>query len=193
MTTTRTRPERSTADALAAPKQHLRNGARARAEANGPPLDPEDVQLYPRPPQVQKVPQRIRIIVDGIEIVNTFSALRICETHHAPTYYIPPSDILDGVLVPARLRGTFCEYKGRASYYDLKVGGMICPSAAWTYTHPCATFAKIAGCVAFYANQLDAAFVGDVRATAQPGGFYGGWVTPNLKGVVKGEKGTEHW
>jgi hypothetical protein len=27
----------------------------------------------------------------------------------------------------------------------------------------------------------------------QPGGFYGGWITPDIVGPFKGERGTEFW
>ena len=47
--------------------------------------------------------------------------------------------------------------------------------------------------LAFYAAKMDACWVGDDRATPQPGGFYGGWVTPNLVGPIKGEPGSEWW
>ena len=37
-------------------------------------------------------------------------------------------------------------------------------------------FEAIRGYVAFYAGKVDEAWVGEERATPQPGGFYGGWV-----------------
>ncbi|MFN3147964.1 MAG: hypothetical protein ACE368_23390 [Paracoccaceae bacterium] len=40
---------------------------------------------------------------------------------------------------------------------------------------------------------MDECRVGDVVASPQPGGFYGGWVTPNLEGRIKGAPGTEWW
>ena len=45
----------------------------------------------------------------------------------------------------------------------------------------------------FYAGQMDEAWVGNVRVISQPGDFYGGWVTPNLEGRIKGAPGTQHW
>jgi hypothetical protein len=47
--------------------------------------------------------------------------------------------------------------------------------------------------VAFYAALMDEVWVGDLRAIPQPGDFYGGWVTPNLDGQIKGAPGTTHW
>ena len=40
---------------------------------------------------------------------------------------------------------------------------------------------------------MDEAWVGDLRVIPQPGNFYGGWVTPNLDGQIKGAPGTQHW
>ena len=44
-----------------------------------------------------------------------------------------------------------------------------------------------------YASRVDEAWVGDERATPQPGGFYGGWVTPAIVGPIKGEPGSAGW
>jgi hypothetical protein len=67
------------------------------------------------------------------------------------------------------------------------------PRAAWSYPAPTPDFSPIAGFLAFYPGQMDACWVGDVQVTPQPGDFYGGWVTPNLRGTVKGGPGTRFW
>ena len=163
------------------------------AEQEGPRLQPEDVQSYPRPPALEPVPQRLHATLGGKTVLDTTRALRVLETHHAPTYYIPPKDIAEGVLVPVRGGGTFCEWKGRASYFDLRVGAEHRPRAAWCYNKPSARFTGLTGYIAIYATALDAAFVGSEQVQPQPGDFYGGWVTSNLLGTVKGAPGTRHW
>jgi hypothetical protein len=35
--------------------------------------------------------------------------------------------------------------------------------------------------------------VGGIRASAQAGGFYGGWITPEVVGPFKGDPGTSGW
>lgn len=52
----------------------------------------ENVQSYPRPPALEPVPQRITIRLGGTLVADTSRALRVLETHHAPTYYLPPED-----------------------------------------------------------------------------------------------------
>jgi uncharacterized protein (DUF427 family) len=100
--------------------------------------------------------------------------------------------VAEGALRPSAGR-TLCEWKGVARYFDVIAGPREELRAAWAYPHPTGAFAAIAGHVAFYPGQMDACFVGDVPVRPQPGGFYGGWVTPNLTGIVKGSPGTESW
>jgi len=154
-------------------------------------LPRENVQSYPRPPAVQPVAQRIIVRLGGALVAETTRALRVLETHHAPTYYLPRAD------VHARLRpvqgSSFCEWKGVARYFDVQAGSVTAARAAWAYDHPTAGFAALAGHVALYAGLMDEVLVGDLRVVAQPGDFYGGWVTPNLDGQIKGAPGTRHW
>ncbi|MEM7722452.1 MAG: DUF427 domain-containing protein [Pseudomonadota bacterium] len=155
-------------------------------------LGVEDVQTYPRPPAVEPVRQALKVMFGGVPVAETTDGWRVLETHHAPTYYLPPSDVLASALVPSS-RETFCEWKGRAIYFDLVINGRRARNAAWAYPAPTAGFAPIKDHLAFYATSVDAAYVGDLKVLPQPGDFYGGWVTPNLAGRIKGAAGTLHW
>jgi uncharacterized protein (DUF427 family) len=154
-------------------------------------LPRENVQAYPRPPALEAVPQRIRIRLGGTVVAETTRALRVLETHHAPTYYLPPQDIA-AALRPAPGE-TICEWKGAARYFDVIAGTATAARAAWSYARPAPAFAALAGYVAFYAGLMDEAWVGDLRVLPQPGSFYGGWITANLDGRIKGAPGTRHW
>lgn len=151
----------------------------------------ENVQDYPRPPRLEPVAQRIVIHFGGKLIADTTAAYRVLETHHAPTYYLPPQDIM--AELPQAKGSSLCEWKGVAAYFDVVTQTMTAPSAAWSYAQPTPDFLPIAGYMAFYAAQMEACFVGTERVIPQPGGFYGGWVTSNLDGIPKGARGTEHW
>ena len=154
-------------------------------------LPRENVQSYPRPPALEPVPQRIILRLGGALVSETARALRVLETHHAPSYYLPPADI-HATLRPA-IGTSLCEWKGAARYYDVIAGGKTATRAAWAYDKPTARFAALAGYVAFYAGLMEEVWVGDLRVIPQPGSFYGGWVTPNLDGQIKGAPGTQHW
>ncbi|MEM7710139.1 MAG: DUF427 domain-containing protein [Pseudomonadota bacterium] len=151
----------------------------------------EDVRSYPRPPALEPVPQRIQVWLGGAEIVSTTDGWRVLETHHAPTYYIPRKTIT-AEITPEK--GTsFCEWKGRARYWTLANAGAMAVRCAWDYPIPTERFADLVDHLAIYAHAMDEARIGGVVGTSQPGNFYGGWVTPNLRGVVKGGPGTEGW
>lgn len=152
----------------------------------------ESVWDYPRPPRLEPVPERLTVILGGQTIAATAAGFRVLETSHPPTYYVPPEDVAEGVLGLPRWAG-ICEWKGRAVLFDVTGGGKRAPGAAWAYPDPTPDFRPIAGYVAFYAGPMDACLVGDVRAEPQPGGFYGGWITPGLVGPFKGAPGTMGW
>ena len=152
----------------------------------------ESVWDYPRPPRLEPVTARIRIVLGGVTVADTAGAYRVLETSHPPNYYLPPDAFTGGTLVRTR-RGSYCEWKGEAHYYDVVAGGRTAPDAAWGYDHPTPGFAPIAGYVAVYAGPMDACSVGDERVTPQPGGFYGGWVTDGITGPFKGGPGSDGW
>ncbi len=89
-------------------------------------------------------------------------------------------------------RHTFCEWKGRATCFDVIVGERTSREAAWAYEHPMANFAELAHHLAFYPARVDCALDGE-RVRPQGGGFYGDWVTDDILGPWKGEPGTESW
>ena len=154
-------------------------------------LTPENVETYPRPPRLEPVSEVLRIELAGKPVAETHRAMRVLETYHAPTYYLPREDIVAD-LIPASGR-SYCEWKGVAAYFDVSVDGSVAKSAAWTYVKPSPSFQLIAGYLAFYAGKMSACFVGDAQVIPQPGDFYGGWVTSNLTGKIKGAPGTRHW
>ena len=152
----------------------------------------EDVWAYPRPPAVQKVALPVRIMFAGVEVARTDAAWRVLETSHPPSYYLPREAFTGCELEPAR-GSSFCEWKGDAEYWSIRVGSRVARRAAWGYPAPAAGFEAIAGHLAVYAGMMDACFVGDEQVTPQPGGFYGGWVTRDLKGPFKGAAGSSGW
>ena len=147
---------------------------------------------YPRPPRLERVAARITIVFAGTTIVDTTGAFRVLETSHPPNYYLPPDDILPGVL-ERTASGSFCEWKGRAHYFDVRVGARCEPDAAWAYESPSPAFAAIRDHVAFYAGRMDACFVDGELVVPQPGGFYGGWITSAVVGPFKGGPGSRGW
>lgn len=152
----------------------------------------ESVWSYPRPPALEPSADRLVVVCGGVTIADTSHGLRVLETSHPPVYYFPPGDVRHEHLQHSP-RSSYCEWKGRAVYYDVRVGAHILPGAAWAYPEPTVPFGPLADHVAFYCAPMDACYVGDERATPQPGNFYGGWVTSRIVGPFKGIPGSSGW
>ena len=152
----------------------------------------ESVWAYPRPAIAEPCARRIQVLHGDESLADTVRSVRTLETSHPPTYYIPREAVADGVLRPSARR-SLCEWKGQASYFDVYAGGEVFADAAWSYAHPTAPFAMIAGHVAFYPAPFDACLVDGERAAPQPGGFYGGWITSREAGPFKGVPGSRLW
>ena len=152
----------------------------------------ESVWDYPRPPRLEPTQKEIRVVADGVTVAKTNRAHRVLETSHPPVYYIPPEDILAGALI-ANPKQSWCEWKGRARYFDLQVEGRTIPSVGWSYPSPTPAFASIRNFVAFYPSKVAACYVDGERVRSQEGDFYGGWITADVVGPFKGAHGTMGW
>ena len=153
----------------------------------------ERVADYPRPPRLEPAGRRVRVVLGGVTILDTDAAWRVLETYHPPSYYLPQAAFLPSSLAPSPGRGSLCEWKGQAAYFTVQAGGATAKDAAWGYPHPTPAFAAILGHVALYPGRMDACYVDDDLVVPQEGGFYGGWITPDLVGPFKGGPGTQFW
>lgn len=181
------------ADQYQSEREKWRNFPRVRPPAIVPPgPGQESVWSYPRPPRLEPVSRRVRVELEGIVLADTTRALRVCETSSPPGYYISQADIRMEHMEPSA-RTSFCEWKGLASYWSVRVGGRFAKDCAWSYPRPDPGYEAIENYIAFYPRRMDACWVGEDRVTPQPGLYYGGWVTPDLTGPFKGAPGSEAW
>ena len=152
----------------------------------------ESVWDYPRPPRLEPSVRRVIVMFAGVIIADTHRAVRVLETSHPPTWYIPPTDVRRDYLEPSEVRSV-CEFKGTAHYWSIRVGDRVSSNAAWSYPLPTPPYASIRGYFAFYPSRVDACVVDGERALPQPGDFYGGWITSDLIGPFKGGPGSQVW
>jgi len=132
------------------------------------------------------------IELGGVVVCDSHAAVRVLETSHPPTYYLPRGDWADGALVAAS-GSSHCEYKGVAEYLSVVGGSVVAKAAGWSYPHPTPAFAEIAGMVAVYPAAMGRITVDGEVVTPQEGGFYGGWITSRVVGPFKGAPGTHGW
>ena len=149
----------------------------------------ESVWDYPRPPRVEPSAARVVVELDGQVLADTRRSLRVLETSHPPVFYIPAADVRTERLRPSARRPTVCEFKGTARYYDAGDRSAV----AWSYASPSPGYEAIAGCYAFYPGRVDRATVDGEQVEAQPGDFYGGWITSAVTGPFKGGPQTTGW
>ncbi|MDH3299290.1 MAG: DUF427 domain-containing protein [Acidimicrobiia bacterium] len=175
---------------LAQARSQWANTGRARppfAEEPGP--GQESVWDYPRPPALV-TDERLVVVGDPDEpLALTRNALRVLETASPPTFYLPPGDVDVErlVVVPG---SSMCEWKGQARYWALP--DQPDEVIAWDYPKPFPEFEQLAGYLSFYPGRIECRVDGEV-VRPQPGGFYGGWITDEIVGPVKGEPGTGGW
>jgi uncharacterized protein (DUF427 family) len=153
----------------------------------------ERVWDYPRPPAVMPCKRRVRIELAGEVLADSTRALRVLETSHPPTIYIPLADVREELLAESDARSTWCEFKGPARYLDAVVDGRRFKTVGWTYPDPSPGYEALRDHVAFYPGRVDAAWLDDERVQAQQSDFYGGWITADLIGPFKGPNGTLAW
>ena len=125
-------------------------------------------------------------------IAHSVRSKLVLETSHPPVYYLPQTDVEMSYLTPTE-RATFCEFKGSARYWSLRVGNEESLDAAWSYPDPTRGFEAIRDHFAFYPSRVGACYLGEERVAAQAGDFYGGWITSDIVGPFKGGPGTSGW
>jgi uncharacterized protein (DUF427 family) len=153
----------------------------------------EHVWEYPRPPAVSPSERTVRIDLAGRSLARSERALRVLETSHPPTIYVPRDDIELPRLSDSARGATWCEFKGRAQYLDAIIDGRRFAEVGWFYPDPAPGYESLRDHIAFYPGRVDAAWLGDERVQSQVGSFYGGWITSDLVGPFKGAPGTLGW
>ena len=153
----------------------------------------ERVWDYPRPPAVEPCPRRVRVKLGGEMLADSTRALRVLETSHPPTVYVPRDDVRTELLAESDARSTWCEFKGAARYLDATLEERRVHAVAWTYPQPAPPYEALRDHIAFYPGRVDAAWLDEERVEAQDSDFYGGWITADLVGPFKGPPGTRGW
>lgn len=126
-------------------------------------------------------------------VADTDDLVRVLETSHPPTYYLPRMVFDPEILRPGDRR-TRCEFKGAARYVDVVLPG-VTPllEVGWWYPSPDPRYPELTDRVALYPASFDEVWLDAERVIPQAGGFYGGWVTGDVVGPFKGGPGSRGW
>jgi uncharacterized protein (DUF427 family) len=141
---------------------------------------------------VESTSALIEIVLGGVSVARTNRSFRVLETSHPPTFYLPVEAFMPGSL--RRTAGqSFCEWKGVAAYFDIVAGSVVATRAGWGYPNPTPAYRELLDHVAVYPSAMDACTVDGEVVVAQPGDFYGGWITTSVVGPFKGGVGSRSW
>ena len=116
---------------------------------------------------LERSPRRVRVKFNGEWIADSTAAHLLFETRHLPVYYFPRADVRMDKLV-ATDHHTFCPYKGRASYWTIRVGDKVSENAVWGYPDPYDEVPALKDFVAFYWDRVDGWYEEDEEIFVHP-------------------------
>ncbi len=102
---------------------------------------------------IDPIEQRVRILVAGEPVAESYDALRLKEVGHQvydPVIYIPRADVL-ATLIPSN-KDTHCPLKGDCSWFSLR--SATGDNLAWSYQSPFEFAAAIKDHIAFDAARV---------------------------------------
>jgi len=99
---------------------------------------------------------RVRVTLKGEILADSRDAVALKEGDYPVVYYFPRKDVKMDRLERTE-HGSYCPYKGQASYFSVKDGP---ENAIWTYENPYDDMLAIKERLAFYPNKVDSIAAG---------------------------------
>jgi uncharacterized protein (DUF427 family) len=125
----------------------------------------EVVAGHPRDPfhrvDVRRSSRHVRVMLGERVLADSHRPSMVFETLLPVRFYLPREDV-EGRLLRPSTRRTVCAYKGRASYWSVRLDTYLAEDLAWSYEEPLAPAAELAGLICFFDERVDM-IVDDVR------------------------------
>ena len=127
----------------------------------------EEVHVHPRSPYVRvdalRSRRHVRVELDGVVLAESDAPVLLFETGLPTRAYLDPTAV-DASRLELSATRTACPYKGVTSrYWSVRTPRGRYDDLAWSYDHPAAAVARIAGLVAFYDERVDVVVDGVTR------------------------------
>ena len=126
----------------------------------------DEVYVHPRDPyhrvDVLQSSREVRVVVEGQEVARSRRPRLLFETGLPTRYYLPKLDVRLDLLEPSETV-TQCPYKGKASYWSVRLGDKLVKDIAWGYPFPIPECPKVENHVAFYNEKLDIYVDGELQ------------------------------
>ena len=98
--------------------------------------------------------RRVRVSAAGEVVADSTRTLIVRETKHDPVFYFPRDDVRFELLERTQ-HGSFCPFKGEASYWSVRIGGETLRDAVWSYEDPFEQVGGLKDYVAFYPDRFE--------------------------------------
>ena len=98
--------------------------------------------------------RRLRVDVAGTTLVDTADTVILFETALQPRLYVSPKHVRTDLLMRSDT-GSYCNYKGTATYWSARVGDVAVEDIAWSYDDPLPESLGIKGFLSFDAARAD--------------------------------------
>jgi uncharacterized protein (DUF427 family) len=98
--------------------------------------------------------RRLRVDVAGTTLVDTTDTVILFETALQPRLYVSPKHVRTDLLTRSDT-GSYCNYKGTATYWSARVGDVAVEDIAWSYDDPLPESLPIKGFLSFDAARAD--------------------------------------
>lgn len=95
----------------------------------------------------------MKVEIDGEVIADSIDVVQVVEDRNPVRYYFPREDVAMQRLVRSGTTSD-CPFKGRATYYSLKVGTRVMRDVAWSYEDPYEEHLGLRGRVAFWEERI---------------------------------------
>jgi uncharacterized protein (DUF427 family) len=113
----------------------------------------EEIFVHARDPykrvDVLQSSRHVRVMIDGEILADSRKPRLLFETNHPVRYYLPQEDVRLDLLVPSATQSR-CPYKGRASYWSVKIGAQVHEDMVWGYMDPIQECPKVKGLLCFF-------------------------------------------
>ncbi|QBQ53949.1 DUF427 domain-containing protein [Nitrosococcus wardiae] len=100
----------------------------------------------------------VRVVLGGKVVAETCRARFLFETGLPTRYYIPQEDVQMDWLEPSETH-TACPYKGKASYWSVRIGDQYFKDLVWSYPDPLPEASQVKNYLAFYQEKVEAFYV----------------------------------
>jgi uncharacterized protein (DUF427 family) len=106
--------------------------------------------------------RHVRVVVAGQTVADSRRPHLLFETSLPARYYLPREDVRLDLLEPSTHR-TRCPYKGKASYWSVRVGSHLEPDLVWSYPDPIPECPRIKDLLCFFDERVDLYVDGEVQ------------------------------